>query len=118
VSPSTSGRGRKGKSMISNAEVKSVSCPKWCARRHGEQVGEEDGVHVSGTLQVRRTILRLAATVDPETGAKEGPFILVGPDEYTLHEADVLIAALTQLVDEGRGEVTPPAVPRMRPAGR
>jgi hypothetical protein len=94
-----------------------VSCPAWCARRHGEHVGEDDGVHVSGALQVRRTILRLVATVDQESGVQEGPFILVGPDEYTLHEADVLIAALTQLVDEGRGDVTAPVVPRMRPAG-
>ena len=53
-----------------------------------------------------------------ESGDRDGPNVLVGDDEYTLHEADVLIAALTELVDEGRGvEVTAPVVPRMRQPG-
>lgn len=94
-----------------------ATCPEWCARVHGVQPGEDDQVHVSGQLMVRRTLLRLCTTIDPATGAQDGPYVLVGADEYTLHEADVLIAALTQLVDEGRGDVTAPAVPRMRTAG-
>ena len=94
-----------------------ATCPDWCARRHGERLGEDDQVHASGQLMVRRTLLRLCTTIDPETGAQDGPYVLVGSDEYTLHEADVLIAALTQLVDAGRDEVTPPAVPRMRTPG-
>ncbi len=95
-------------------QARTASCPAWCARRHGERPGEDDSVHVSGQLLVRRTVLRLCTTIDPGTGTQDGPYVLVGADEYTLHEADVLIAALTQLVDEGRGEVTAPAVPRMR----
>jgi hypothetical protein len=97
--------------------ARAMTCPAWCARRHGERPGEDDQVHVSGQLMVRRTVLRLCTTIDPETGAQDGPYVLVGADEYTLHEADVLIAALTQLVDEGRGEVTAPVVPRMRTPG-
>jgi hypothetical protein len=94
-----------------------ATCPAWCARVHGDQLDEDDQVHVSGSLLVRRTLLRLCTTVDPATGAQDGPYVLVGPEEYTLHEADVLVAALTQLVDEGRGEVSSPAVPRMRTPG-
>lgn len=63
--------------------------------------GEDDHLHVSRSLRVRRTELRLAATVDPETGAVDGPYVLAGCEEYSLHEADVLIDALTQLVDAG-----------------
>jgi hypothetical protein len=98
-------------------QARTASCPAWCSRRHGERPGEDDTVHVSGQLMVRRTVLRLCTTIDAEAGTQDGPYVLVGADEYTLHEADVLIAALTQLVDEGRGEVTAPAVPRMRTPG-
>lgn len=101
---------------MENKTARPATCPDWCARRHGEHAGEDDSVHVSGQLMVRRSLLRLCMTVDPETGEQDGPYVLVGSDEYTLHEADVLIAALTQLVDQA-GPVSPPAVPRMRSAG-
>ena len=99
-----------------NKTARPATCPDWCARVHGEHVGEDDSVHVSGQLMVRRSLLRLCMTVDPETGAQDGPYVLVGSDEYTLHEADVLIAALTQLVDQA-SPVSPAAVPQMRSAG-
>ena len=95
-----------------------ATCPSWCVRRHGEEATDDDRVHVSGALMVRRTVLRLCLTVDPESRDLDGPYVLVGNNEYTLHEADVLIAALTELVDEGRGvEVSAPVVPRMRQPG-
>jgi hypothetical protein len=52
--------------------------------------------------------LRLCSTIDPETQQADGPYVLLGGEEYTLHEADALIDALTQLVDAGMG-VTRPA---------
>ena len=91
-----------------------TGCPAWCTRRHGNQ--EEAAVHVSGALQVGRTILRLVVTSDAATAVQDGPFVLVGEQEYTLHQAEVLIGSLTQLVDQAR-EVSAPAVPRMRPPG-
>jgi hypothetical protein len=84
----------------------SDTCPAWCVSEHGLHPGEDDQVHVSGSLLVRRTSIRLCVTIDPITEVQDGPYVLVGPDEYTLHEADALIAALTQLVDEGMG-ITP-----------
>jgi hypothetical protein len=85
------------------------TCPAWCALDHGRHRGEDDTVHVSGALMVRRTVLRLCMTHDPATGEQEGPFVLVGAEEFSLHEADALIDALTQLVDLGGVEVSPPA---------
>jgi hypothetical protein len=69
--------------------------------QHGVVEGEDDHLHVSGTLTVRRTLLRLAVTIDPATGAVDGPHVLAGCEEYSLHEADALIDALTQLVNAG-----------------
>ena len=85
-----------------------ATCPAWCALGHGGHPGEDDTVHVSGALMVRRTVLRLCMTHDPSTGEREGPYVLVGAEEFSLHEADALIDALTQLVDRG-GEVSPRA---------
>jgi hypothetical protein len=67
--------------------------------KHGEHRGEDDLVHVGGALMVRRTVLLLCSSVDPDTGAQDGPVVHVGGEEYTLYEAEALIDALTQLVD-------------------
>lgn len=77
------------------------TCPSWCIVRHGTVEGEDDHVHVGGALLVRRTVLRLAATIDPQSGVVDGPHVLAGSEEYSLHEADALIDALTQLVEAG-----------------
>ena len=92
--------------MTSTTQVKAErpsTCPTWCVQRHGVQVGEDDAIHVSVELLVRGTSLRLCTTIDPTTQQTDGPYVLVGGEEYTLHEADALIDALTQLVDEGMG---------------
>ncbi|QNN53139.1 DUF6907 domain-containing protein [Nocardioides mesophilus] len=100
--------------MRPSSRRRTPSCPTWCVLRHG-QAGEDDTVHVSGALLVRRTVLRLCTTIDPGTRAQDGPYVLVGDEEYTLHEAEVLIAALTQLADQAGGvrplpaEATAPA---------
>jgi hypothetical protein len=77
------------------------SCPTWCVQRHGIRQGEDDAIHVSVELLVRSTSLRLCTTIDSTTQEADGPYVLIGGEEYTLHEADALIDALTQLVDEG-----------------
>lgn len=87
------------------------TCPAWCALSHGRHRGEDDSVHVSGALMVRRTVLRLCMTHDATTGEQEGPYVLVGAEEFSLHEADALIDALTQLVDRG-GAQDPRVTPR------
>jgi hypothetical protein len=91
--------------MTRRRHVRPATCPGWCVLRHGVHTGEEEHLHVGGALLVRHDVLRLVATVDPETGAKEGPLVLMGSEELALHEAEALIDALTQLVDEGRSSV-------------
>jgi hypothetical protein len=91
--------------MNRRRDVRPATCPGWCVLRHGAHTGEEEHLHVGGALLVRHDMLRLVATIDPETGAKEGPLVLMGAEELTLHEAEALIGALTQLVDEGRSSV-------------
>ena len=91
--------------MIRRRDSRPATCPGWCRLRHGVHAGEEEHLHVGGALLVRHDVLRLVATIDPETGAKDGPFVLLGTQELTLFEADALIDALTQLVDEGRSSV-------------
>ena len=91
--------------MTRRRVARPATCPGWCRLRHGVHTGEEEHLHVGGALLVRQDVLRLVATIDPETGAKEGPFVMMGSQELTLFEADALIGALTQLVDEGRSSV-------------
>lgn len=83
----------------------SMPCPPWCTVHHGARPGVDDGVHLSGALMVQRTLLRLASDTDP--GRPQGPFVLVGTVQLTLHEAEALIASLTQLVDQARGSLLP-----------
>lgn len=87
--------------MTRSRIVRPPTCPAWCVQRHGERLGEDDSIHVSGELLVRGLSLRLCSSVDPATHETEGPYVLVGPEEFTLHQADALIDALTQLVDAG-----------------
>lgn len=87
-----------------------LSCPSWCVLDHGRLPGEDDAVHVSGALMVRHAVLRLCQPHDPGTGVREGPYVLVGAEAYSLHEAEALIDALTQLVDRA-ADLTPPAGP-------
>jgi len=79
------------------------TCPDWCTTRHGTARDAE--VHIGGALLVRRTIVRLCTTIDAVAGTEDGPFVLLGRSELTLHEAEALIAALTQLVDQGRASL-------------
>jgi hypothetical protein len=65
------------------------------------RAGDPELVHIGGALLVRQTLLRLCVNGDPVAAAQDGPLVLVGADEFTLHEAEALLAALTQLVDEG-----------------
>lgn len=92
--------------MATATQVKAArppGCPSWCVQQHGIRQGEDDTIHVSVELLVRGVSLRLCTTIDPVTEQTDGPYVLLGGEEYTLHEADALIDALTQLVDAGMG---------------
>jgi hypothetical protein len=80
-----------------------AGCPVWCSIRHGDQGGEEDLVHLSEQAFVRNTLVRMCTTIDPDTKLQDGPYILVGSDEFTLGEAMDLVDVLQRLVAQGRG---------------
>ena len=71
-------------------------CPPWCTVHHGNVLGEDDFVHTSAEVSVRRLVLRLCAST--ANGNGEGPFVLLGDHELTAHEAELLIEALTKLI--------------------
>lgn len=87
-----------------------ATCPSWCVLDHGRLDGDDDAVHVSGALMVRHMVLRLCLPHHPGTGEREEPYVLLGADEYSLHEAEALIDALTQLVDHA-ADLSHPARP-------
>jgi hypothetical protein len=80
----------------------SDGCPAWCTVHHGDLLGEDDLVHSSAEVLVCHLALRLCAGTGNGNG--EGPFVLVGDNELTAHEAEMLIGALTQLVELARTE--------------
>ena len=87
-----------------SSRVSDASCPEWCTVRHAVRP-EGDLVHIGGALLVRQTVLRLCTTIDSAAMTQDGPYVLVGDAKFTLHEAEVLLAALTQLVDQGRASL-------------
>ncbi len=83
-------------------------CPAWCAAEHGYQRGEEDWVHLSEPLPLTEGVsAQLCMSIDPESGAADGPYVVVGSTEYTLAEAQALAASLMTMASAG-GQ--PPAV--------
>jgi hypothetical protein len=77
-------------------------CPPWCTTPHGATAGEEDWLHVSEPVVLADEVLaRLCMTVDPETNAEDGPYVVVGSREYSLPEAEALGASLIRLASLG-----------------
>jgi len=85
-----------------------ATCPPWCNVRHGVSEGEEDWVHISEPLVVADEVAaRLCMSVDPDTEAEDGPYVVVGSREYSLPEAERLGASIIELASLG-GSPTPP----------
>jgi hypothetical protein len=102
--------------MIMPQQRATGGCPAWCTIRHGDQRGEEDLVHLSEQVFVRNTLVRMCTTIDPDTKLQDGPYILVGSDEFTLGETMDLVDVLQRLVTQGR-DVTRRATAGTRSAG-
>jgi hypothetical protein len=88
------------------------TCPPWCELGHGTHLGEDDTVHIGGQLCVRNALLRLCSTADPDTGEVDGPYVLMGSQEFTIDEVEELVWALTSLVSLARA----PRIPTPREA--
>lgn len=74
-----------------------ASCPAWCTTRHGQLVGEDGEVHVSVTLLGGECRVQLCAA------PLAAPYLLLDGREVALHEAEALVSALVQLLDEAAG---------------
>ncbi|HEX5769594.1 MAG TPA: hypothetical protein VFY11_01430, partial [Nocardioidaceae bacterium] len=70
--------------------------------------GEDDHVHIGGQLCVRNTLMRLCSTIDPATGEQDGPYVLMGTQEFTIDEVGELIAALTALAARAEPRIPSP----------
>jgi hypothetical protein len=89
------------------------SCPAWCTTRHGVARGEDDWLHVSEPLLVADDVFaRLCMSVNPETDAEDGPYVVVGSREYSLTEATELGGSLMRLAAVGTASTRPGATER------
>ena len=83
-------------------------CPPWCTAEHGRHPGEDDQVHTGEPVELADGVLaRLCLSVDPRTGAQDGPYVLIGWSEYTLDEAAALGSALIAMARAGRDATRP-----------
>lgn len=90
------------------ASTPGATCPHWCVADHGRHAGEDDRVHTGEPVELADGVLaRLCLSVDPRTGARDGPYVLVGWTEYTLDEAAALGAALVAMA-RAAGDATRP----------
>jgi hypothetical protein len=79
-------------------------CPAWCTTTHGVHLGEEDWTHQGGILELADdATARLCMSIDPDTGERDGPYVLIGSCEYSLPDAADLAARLTALVSAALG---------------
>lgn len=83
---------------MSSSGTPRFPCPPWCVGSHGLHDGEEDWVHVGQPLPIADGIdATLCMSVDPETGLRDGPYVLIGSTELSLDAAAALGNALIRL---------------------
>ncbi len=99
--------------MTSNPLPASSSCPVWCTTEHGVFAGEDDYLHTGAPLFLTDTVTAiLCATIDPTTGATDGPYLLVDSEEWTPDHARSVGRALIALADASAQPITQPG-PRL-----
>lgn len=66
----------------------SLGCPPWCVVAHDPGRGEEDWLHESAPVLLTDGVsARTCLSVDPLTGVRDGPYVIVGEDELSPAEA-------------------------------
>ncbi len=85
-------------------KVAAVSCPTWCTAEHGTFAGEEDYVHTGANVRLTRDLIaRLCASVDPDSGELDGPYVMVGMQELTVDKAERVGRVLMALAERAQG---------------
>lgn len=88
-----------------------ASCPSWCANGHGVHRGEEDWLHLSEPLPIAEGVsARLCLSIDPLTRDRDGPYLVIGSQEYTMPQAQALGASLLAMASQGADVSTPTVV--------
>lgn len=73
-------------------------CPSWCVTRHGVRQGEEDWLHAGEPLAIADGLVaQLCMSLDPDTGAGDGPYVVIGARELTISAAAELGDSLAAL---------------------
>ncbi len=81
-----------------NAAAVQNTCPRWCFTDHGVHQGEEDWIHTSHPVRLADDrVARMCMSIDPDTGIKDGPYVLIGDAEMTVHQAKAIGESLIRL---------------------
>ena len=89
--------------MTMNPATAPATCPAWCTAEHGVFLGEEDHLHTGAPLPLTTAIIaRLCVTIDPKTGAADGPYVVVDSDEWTIEHTLNIGHALLALAQLGQ----------------
>src|SRR3712207_6164871 len=73
-------------------------CPSWCVAAHDRRLGEDDWLHTGEPVAFETGLsAELVVSIDPDTGAADGPFVVIGDTELTPAEASALATRLLAL---------------------
>jgi hypothetical protein len=100
--------------MTTNPLPVPATCPAWCTTEHGVFAGEDDWLHTGAPLSLTTEVIaRLCATIDPDTGATDGPYVIVESDEWTLDYTRSVGHALIALAATADSRTTAPTGPHL-----
>jgi hypothetical protein len=99
--------------MAISVRAERRSCPSWCTAEHGVFLGEEDHLHTGPDVPLTDTITaRLCATIDPDSGETDGPYVIVDSlaltVERTLDIGHTLITLADTALDVAATDVVRP----------
>lgn len=81
--------------IVHKTSPTSASCPPWCVQTHDSDEPDQGQVHIGEPLHLSDGVTaRLCMSVDARGQVEDGPYVLVGEEEYTLEEVSALGAAL------------------------
>ncbi|MGD8200747.1 DUF6907 domain-containing protein [Ornithinimicrobium sp. W1679] len=79
-------------------------CPTWCVTAHDPSRGEDDWLHQGEPVALADGVNAvLCMSVDPTTGERDGPYVLIGDTQHTPEEAErlgMVLSALAQALPD------------------
>jgi hypothetical protein len=94
--------------MVQESRAILPSCPSWCVELHATVEADDVRVHIGEPVHLSDGVAaRLCMSVDALGEVEDGPFVLVGEEEYTLEEAIALGGALIAMAEHAAAQVGP-----------